>query len=158
VTGAPLPPFQRLLDDHGPVLWRFVRASVPAADAADCFQDGMLAALRAYPRLRHVNNLRAWLFTVVHHACIDRHRRVGRRREVMGEVPERWAAPAEPPDEALWASVSGLPPKQRAAVWDRFVGDLPYVEIADRLGCSEAAARQNVRAGLRTLRREWSDG
>ena len=36
----------------------------------------------------------------------------------------------------------------------RFVADLPYAEVAAIVGCSEDAARQNVRAGLARLREE----
>ena len=36
----------------------------------------------------------------------------------------------------------------------RFVLDLAYAEIGARMGISEEAARQNVSAGLRRLRRE----
>jgi DNA-directed RNA polymerase specialized sigma24 family protein len=50
--------------------------------------------------------------------------------------------------------VRHLPPKQRGAVALRYLADLPYLEIGAALGCSEAAARQNVRAGLAALRRE----
>jgi DNA-directed RNA polymerase specialized sigma24 family protein len=46
------------------------------------------------------------------------------------------------------------PPEQRGAIALRFLGDLPYAEIATALDCSEAAARQNVRAGLASLRVE----
>ncbi|MCZ7525419.1 MAG: sigma-70 region 4 domain-containing protein [Acidimicrobiia bacterium] len=49
------------------------------------------------------------------------------------------------------------PPGQREAVLHRYVDDLPYREIGRILGCSEAAARQRVRAGLRTLRRDGED-
>ena len=47
-----------------------------------------------------------------------------------------------------------LPTKQRAAVVHRFVFDLAYREIGERMGISEEAARQNVSAGLRRLRLE----
>ncbi len=57
-------------------------------------------------------------------------------------------------DEALWGAVRALPDKQRAAVVHRFVFDLAYAEIGERIGCSEEAARQNVAAGLKRLRRE----
>jgi DNA-directed RNA polymerase specialized sigma24 family protein len=63
-------------------------------------------------------------------------------------------APASDPDDGLWATVRGLPPKQRAAVVQRFVLDLAYAEIGARMGTSEEAARQNVSAGLRRLRTE----
>ena len=43
-------------------------------------------------------------------------------------------------------------PKQRTSIVYRFVNDLPYAEIGRIVGCSEAAARQNVRAGLASLR------
>jgi DNA-directed RNA polymerase specialized sigma24 family protein len=48
--------------------------------------------------------------------------------------------------------VSTLPPKQRGAITLRFAGDLAYADIASVLDISEAAARQNVRAGLQRLR------
>ena len=57
-------------------------------------------------------------------------------------------------DDGLWGQVGELPPKQRSAVLLRFVADRPYADIAGALDCSEAAARQNVRAGLQRLREE----
>ncbi len=57
-------------------------------------------------------------------------------------------------DDGLWAHVGALPTKQRSAVLLRFVADRPYADIADALDCTEAAARQNVRAGLQRLREE----
>ena len=49
-----------------------------------------------------------------------------------------------PPTTALGASSARCPPKQRAAVVHRFVFDLAYAEIGERMGTSEEAARQNV--------------
>jgi DNA-directed RNA polymerase specialized sigma24 family protein len=43
---------------------------------------------------------------------------------------------------------------QRSAVVLRYVADLPYRDVAVTIGCSEAAARQNVREALRKLREE----
>ena len=59
-------------------------------------------------------------------------------------------------DGELWEAVCRLPDKQRGAVALRYLGDLPYADIGVVLGCSEAAARQNVRAGLAALRQEVS--
>ena len=58
------PPFQRLLDAHADSVLRFAAASVGRAEADDVFQETFLAALLAYPRLRHHGNLRAWLLTI----------------------------------------------------------------------------------------------
>jgi RNA polymerase sigma factor (sigma-70 family) len=150
-----LPPFQTLLDDHAADLHRFVVAQVGPHDGADCFQEAVIAALRAYPELRDGSNLRGWLFTIAHRKVLDHHRANGRRPDPVAEPPE---VPVRDPDaagdETLWEAVRDLPPKQRGAVALRYLADLPYLEIGAALGCSEAAARQNVRAGLAALRRE----
>ncbi len=57
-------------------------------------------------------------------------------------------------DDGLWSSVRALPAKQRAALVHRFVFDLAYRDVGERMGISEEAARQNVSAGLRRLRLE----
>ena len=49
-----------------------------------------------------------------------------------------------------------LPPKQRTAVTLRYLGDLPYADIASVMSISEPAARQNVRAGLASLRKDFT--
>ena len=151
-----LPPFQALLDEHAPDLHRYLVASVGVHDGADAFQETVVAALRAYPRLERDDNLRGWLFTIAHRKVIDGTRARGRRAVPVADVPE--APAAEPRDASgdgvVWAAVRALPPKQRSAVVQRFLLDRPYAEIAETLECSEDAARQSVRAGLQRLRRE----
>jgi RNA polymerase sigma factor (sigma-70 family) len=151
-----IPPFQALLDEHREVVYRFLVAAVGPHEADDCFQETFISALRAYPRLRDASNLRSWVLTIAHRKAIDAHRGRRRRAIPVESVPERPAA-AEPLDgePALWEAVRTLPPKQRAAILHRFVNDLPYTEIGRIVGCSEAAARQNVRAGLTSLRGAW---
>jgi RNA polymerase sigma factor (sigma-70 family) len=160
-----LPPFQTLVDAHSRELHRFLVASIGAGDAEDCLQETLLSALRAYPRLRDASNLRAWLYTIAQHKATDALRRRGRRPAERLEGtdgdgparPEPSVAAHEVADDGLWSAVRGLPPKQRAAVVHRFVFDLAYADIGERIGCSEEAARQNVAAGLRRLRREVTE-
>ena len=152
-----LPPFQRLVDDHAHELHRFLIASVGASDAEDCLQETFLSALRVYPRLRHADNLRAWLYLIAQRKATDLIRRAGRRpvSDLDGVPPGRLATSApDRPDDELWLAVRGLPAKQRAAVVHRYLFDLAYAEIAARMGISAEAARQNVSAGLRRLRQE----
>ncbi len=148
-----LPPFQHLLDAHGVALHRFCVAQAGPDHGPDCFQETVIAALRAYPGLRDGTNLRGWLFTIAQRKVVDHHRATTRRPVPVDDLPE---AAADPPaaDGDLWARVAQLPDKQRGAIALRYLGDLPYVEIAAALECSEAAARQNVRAGLASLRAE----
>ena len=149
-----LPPFETLIDAHATELHRFLVARVGPTEAEDCLQETFMSALRAYPRLRHGDNLRAWLYTIAHRKATDAIRRSSRRpaRTLDGIEPPGVPGP-EPADEGLWQVVRGLPAKQRAAIVHRFVLDLAYAEIGERMGISEEAARQNVSAGLRRLRR-----
>jgi RNA polymerase sigma factor (sigma-70 family) len=152
-----LPPFQSLVDAHAEELHRFLVASVGPTDAEDCLQETLLSALRAYPGLRDGSNLRAWLYTIAQHKASDVVRRYQRHRaeDIEAVEPSRLSEPAhEPTDDGIWVKVRKLPPKQRAAVVHRFVFDLAYKEIGERMGCTEEAARQNVATGLRRLRLE----
>jgi RNA polymerase sigma factor (sigma-70 family) len=153
-----LPPFQLLLDTHGDDVLRYLRAAVGRQEAEDCWQDTMLSALRAYPRLRDAQNLRGWLLRIAHNTAIDMHRAAARRPLVVAEPPEPAVEDGATPEPELWRAVRRLPDKQRAAVTLRFAGDMDYRAIGSMIDCSEAAARQNVRAGLAAVRREWDDG
>jgi RNA polymerase sigma factor (sigma-70 family) len=63
-------------------------------------------------------------------------------------------ARAATPDPELWDAVRSLPPKQRSAVVLRHVAGWPYADIAEVMGGSEGAARQNVLEALKRLRQE----
>ena len=136
----------------------FLVASLGQHEADDCFQETFIAALRAYPTLQHDGNLRGWVLTIAHRKAIDAHRARQRRPVPSDTVPE---IPVEVPDTlqgepALWKLVDGLAPQQQAAVRHRFVEDLGYRDIANLLGCSEAAARRSVHEGVKKLRETWA--
>jgi RNA polymerase sigma factor (sigma-70 family) len=151
---VPLPPFQTLLDAHGVDVHRFCVAQAGPHHGPDCYQEAVIAALRAYPSLPDASNLRGWFFTVAHRKVLDHHRATARRPVPVGDAPDRPGPLVELDDgAAVWAQVAELPDKQRGAIALRFLADLPYAEIAVHLECSEAAARQNVRAGLAGLRK-----
>jgi RNA polymerase sigma factor (sigma-70 family) len=152
-----LPPFQALLEEHRTDVYRFLMATAGPSEADDAFQETWIAALRAYPRLRRADNLRAWLFRIAQNKSIDAHRARGRRAVPVAVVPEAASsAPDEDPD--LWARVRELPAKQRTAVYCRSVLAMPYDELAALLDSSEEAARRNVHEGLKRLREELTDG
>ena len=157
-----LPPFQALLDSHRADVYRFLLASVGPNDADDCFQETWIAALRAYPRLKHGDNLRGWLLRIAQNKALDAHRARGRRAVPVERVPDRGAgdagiAAAQAENPGLWARVRRLPEKQRLAVVHRTVLDMGYRELAGVLDCSEEAARRNVHEGLKRLRGELGD-
>jgi RNA polymerase sigma factor (sigma-70 family) len=152
-----LPPFQALLDEHRVDVYRYLVATAGQSDADDVFQETWIAALRAYPRLRRADNLRAWLLRIAHNKAMDAHRARGRRALPMAEPPEQGS---EPPvldgQPELWERVRELPPKQRTAVFCRSVLGMSYAELALLLDSSEEAARRNVHEGLKRLERELS--
>jgi RNA polymerase sigma factor (sigma-70 family) len=153
-----LPPFQHVLDANRDDVFRFLVASVGRQDADDCFQETLLSALRAYPRLRDASNLRAWMFTIAHRKALDSHRARKRQPVPVADVPEQGVTDGASVDgqPELWSAVRTLPEKQRAAVLCRFAGDLPYAEIGAAMDTSEEAARRNVYEGLEKLRGAWS--
>jgi RNA polymerase sigma factor (sigma-70 family) len=158
-----LPPFQALLDSHRADVYRFLVASVGPVEADDCFQETWIAALRAYPRVRHGDNLRGWLLKIAQRKALDAHRSRGRRPVPVGEPPDRGVpdagiAKAISHNPGLWEHVRELPEKQRLAVVHRTVFDMGYPELGGLLDCSEEAARRNVHEGLKRLRKELAHG
>ena len=148
------PPFQRLLDAHAGDVLRFLVGAVGRDDADDAFQETFLSALKAYPDLRHTDNLRAWVFTIAHRKATDVHRARARRPVPVGAVEDR-PAPAAP-DASDWDLVRELPPRQRAVLTLRYAGDLTHAEIAAVLACSEEASRRAAADGLKALRKEYA--
>ncbi len=169
--GRAIPPFQLFYEEHGPTVYRFLVASVPRAEAEDCFQETFLAALRAYPNLRNADNLRGWVMAIASNKVIDAGRARSRRPVAVAELPENPAAGAVSavsgggtaqdafdPRDPTWTAVRSLPERMRTAVVLRHVLDLPYEEVAAVMGGTEEAARANVHQGLMRLRTSLAEG
>jgi RNA polymerase sigma factor (sigma-70 family) len=161
-----IPPFQSFLDEHRETVYRFLVASVGPVEADDCFQETFLAALRAYPRLRHGSNLRSWVLTIATRKAIDAGRSRARRPlavEDVAEVADRTGGDRDDParevadaGDPLWRAVRALPPRRRVAVVHRYVLDRSYADVAEALGTNEETARKHVSLGVKQLREEWS--
>ncbi|HVW16944.1 MAG TPA: sigma-70 family RNA polymerase sigma factor [Solirubrobacteraceae bacterium] len=149
-------PFQRFLDEHRDVVWRYAVASVGRQDADDVFQETFLSAMRAYPRLRPGSNLKAWVLTIAANKATDHHRARRRRAVPSADVPEVAVHDGELPEEGIWRSVRALPAKQRTAVALRFAADLDFAAIGAAMGTTPEAARRSVHEGLKKLRQEMT--
>lgn len=145
-------PFEQIVAQHGPTVLRVCRAVLARHDADDAWSDTFLAALRAYPDLPADANIEAWLVTIAKRKAIDQLRASSRRPVPVEELPERIADEPPGPDEALWAALAGLPLKQREAIAYHHLAGLPYAQVAQLLGNSEAAARRAAADGMKTLR------
>jgi RNA polymerase sigma-70 factor (ECF subfamily) len=149
-----LPPFWTLVEAHGDELLVHARRLAGDEHAEDVLQDALLRALRAYPRLRHADHLRAWLYRVTTSAAMDHHR--SRRREFPTDDPPTVATQDRYDDGAFETMIAPLSETNRAALRLRFVDDLDYDLIAATLGCSTVAARQRVSTAVRTLRESFA--
>jgi RNA polymerase sigma-70 factor (ECF subfamily) len=152
--GVTLPPFWSLVEAHGDELLVHAKRLAGDDNGEDVLQDSLLRALRAYPRLRHAEHLRAWLYRVTTSAAMDHHRR--RRREMLTDEPPVIPVQDTYDDGTFEALIEPLPETARSALRLRFVDDLDYDGIADRLGCSTVAARQRVSTAVRTLRESFA--
>jgi RNA polymerase sigma factor (sigma-70 family) len=144
-----IPPFELLYLEHRDEVFRFLVRRVGRERADDAFQETFLRALRGYPRLRHGEHLRAWLYTIAARVCVDEHR----RKPPPAATREEAVRDARPEYAELEHLANGLPAKERAAVVLRYGYDLSYADIGMALGSSEEAARQAASSGVRRLRK-----
>ncbi|MPZ97000.1 MAG: sigma-70 family RNA polymerase sigma factor [Propionibacteriales bacterium] len=137
------------------------------ADAEDAVS---MAWTRWADRAGSVDEPRAWLTTVVSRLCLDQLRSAQHRREVytgpwlpepLVQIPgQPGTRPDDPVDLAVQDEsvrlaflvvLDTLSPEQRLAVVLHDVLEVPFVEIAEVLGCSPAAARQHATRGRRKV-------
>jgi RNA polymerase sigma factor (sigma-70 family) len=145
-----LPPFERFYEEHREEVFAYLVRRLGRERAEDAFQETFLRALRAYPKLRHTEHLRAWAFTIASRIVVDEHR----RRRPSAELPELGALDGRPAFAQLEHLADELPPTERAAVVLRYGYDLDYADIGAALGSNATAARQAASAGIRKLRRK----
>ena len=136
------------------------------ADAEDAVQEAWLrlAGLDAATRAE-LRDERAWLTTVVGRLCLDRLRSAAARREryvgpwlpeplvTTGDVDDPLTAVVRDEGVRMAAMVvlEQLSPPQRVAFVLHDALALPFAQIADVLGCSEAAARQHATRARRIV-------
>ena len=145
-----LPPFEHFYEEHRDEIYAFLVRRLGPARAEDAFQETFLRALRAYPKLRHGEHLRAWAYTIASRIAIDEHR----RPRADAELPGVAALDGRPAFAQLEHLADELPPTERAAVVLRYGYDLDYAEIGAALGSNATAARQAASAGIRRLRQK----
>jgi RNA polymerase sigma-70 factor (ECF subfamily) len=152
-----------------------LRLTQNRAEAEDVVQDTCLRAFRSFHRFNPGTNCRAWLFTILRNAFLNRVR--GAHREVhAGDAGEPWDAlgerAAEPrpgagtPEEAYLHTVlhgdvdralKALPLAFREAIVLADLEGLSYKEIAQILACPVGTVMSRLARGRRLLRRALTD-
>jgi RNA polymerase sigma-70 factor (ECF subfamily) len=144
-------------------------------DAEDCVQEAYLNAYRAYGRFRGGDG-RAWLLTIVRHACYSRLRQRQRAGAADPFDEALHAEPLEPTGaaspwrhalarELLPRAMEQLPVEAREILVLHEIEGLAYREIAGVIGLPIGTvmsrlsrARRRLQAGLRQLIEEESHG
>lgn len=146
---------------RGAVLRLALARTRNAADAQDVAQDVFIKLLRSTTRFHDDDHLHAWLLRATHDSCVDLHRQAWRRRvetrEDMAVVADRetWDLTIEEVvNHPVWTAMERLPDKLRCALHLHYVEGYGIAEVADILGCTEAAARTRLHRGRKKLTAE----
>jgi RNA polymerase sigma factor (sigma-70 family) len=159
--------FVELYRRHAEDLLRyFARRTLDPEAAAELTAETFAEAFSSrgrYTKVEGVNGV-AWLYGIARHQLgrffrAGRVEAVARRRLGMPERPlplddyERIEDLVDfaPIRTALIEALDSLAEDQRQALQLRVIDELPYPEVAARLSCAEATARQRVSRGLRRL-------
>jgi RNA polymerase sigma-70 factor (ECF subfamily) len=130
------------------------------ADADDVVQEVFAALVRSRERLAHVEDLTAYLFTILRHAvgqCAARRRKEVQARQSAAEsAMHARCAPGETKgndfQETLRQALIMLPPEQREAVSLKIAGELTFAQIAEVLKINPNTAASRYRYALEKLR------
>jgi len=134
--------------------------------AEDLVQETYLRALSARRRADPAQNLRGWLFTILHNVWRNERRRM--RPEPLGEAirpaPSAavvWLQRTTDPEmelergrlsESLRDAIEGLPEHFRAVVVLRGIEGFSYQEIASILGCPTGTVMSRLARGRALVR------
>src|SRR4051812_11186216 len=123
-------------------------------DAWDLTQDALVRVGEHWGRLRLEQAGAQYARTTMVRLNINRWHR--RRREILGELPER---PVDSPAEqiptlssAVRTGLMELGPRQRTTVVLRHLYDMPLREIAETMGCSLGTVKSQLSRGEANLR------
>ncbi len=139
-------------------------------DAEDLVQETYLRAYRFFDHWEPETNMRAWLFTILRNAFINRYRREsGAPRTVEFEkiestyeraIDESFGPGRRTPEQALLdaslhheirAALDELPREYREVVWLAVVEELSYKEIAAVLSIPMGTVMSRLHRGRRLL-------
>lgn len=159
--------FDDVLARHQGEIYRYAfQLARNRADADDLYQETLIKAYRAFPRLDGTANHRAWLYKIATNTFLSDRRKLGRVDPLDPVTEAMVPAPATDQAAALDARdllaeveifIAALPLKQRLALIQRKYHELSYGDIAANLKCSQDAARASVHEALRKLRDRFGD-
>lgn len=138
------------MDEHGGLVWKVAyRLLGNEADAADCFQDVFLAAVKI-SRTQRIQNPQALMVRLTTTRAIDRLRQRGRENRIRQQsAPPQPVPPSQEPwhrveqqelVETLRGALGELPAMQAEAFCFKHFQDMSQKQIGKALGITANAA------------------
>jgi RNA polymerase sigma-70 factor (sigma-E family) len=127
------------------------------AEAEDLVQECLLKVARRWPRIRRMDQPRAYARRTLVNLAVDGARGRARRRSELelGTAASPIAVDPLPALDAraeLLQALGRLPARQRAVLVLRYFNDLTEAQVAEVLGCSPGTIKSSASRGLARLR------
>ena len=130
------------------------------ADADDLVQESLVKAIAAAHTYKPGQNLRAWLFSILHNIFVSQKRQYARRARATRFISSRLRESEVPANqekhveaENTLAMLSNLTPDQQSVLVLIAVEGLSYAEAAESLGVPIGTLMSRLARGREELRR-----
>jgi len=173
--------FALLVERHEKPLWNFLKRFVgDDASAEDLLQETFARVVKSSAEWQPEAKFSTWLYTIARNLCVDHARRGRHRRATSLDAPTRGTGNQSSRDSEperglhealadrgagverqamdrefalqLEAALTALPEAQREVFLMREQLGLPFAEIAQAVGTSEATVKSRMRYALEALR------
>lgn len=126
-------------------------------EAEDLVQECLLKVARRWPRIRRLDQPRAYARRIVVNLALDGARGRARRRGELGSGPAVSPIAIDPLPALdmraeLLQALGQLPARQRTVLVLRFFNDLTKAQVAEVLGCAPGTVKSSTSRGLARLR------
>ena len=159
--------WRRIYDQTNQPLFNFLCYQTGDRDAAlDLLQDTYVTALKRLDTYQGTGTLLGWLRSVALRKCLDWRRQVKQNlrkltdfaRESSSHTSSSTQEPFPGMGDGFQDALGRLSPRQRAALLLRELEDLPFAQVAESLGCSEATARVHHHRACANMRQFFQQG
>jgi RNA polymerase sigma-70 factor (sigma-E family) len=127
------------------------------SEAEDLVQECLLKVARRWPRVRRMEQPRAYARRILVNLALDGAR--SRKRRASELDLDAWPSPAATDPlqgldtrAELLGALAQLPARQRAVLVLRYFNDLTEAQVAEVLGCSRGTVKSSASRGLARLR------
>lgn len=165
----------QLIEQHEGPLWNYLRRMTrDESSAEDLLQETFMRVVKNAASWKPDAKFSTWLYTIARNLCIDHARRATHRKAISldGQAQKRDSDPDRRLHDAvpgsdlnserlamsqqlktrIEAALATLPEAQREVFLMREVAALPFAEIAQAVGASEATVKSRMRYALEGLR------